>query len=167
MNARDLFASVPFFADVLDQRDLVALALVAWPMEYGADAIIMRQGVPGDSLIVIDTGTVSVNVVGKPQPVAILRHGNVVGEMSLVTGAPRAATVIALEPVTAYRVAKEQLAPILDRSPSLYDRVAAMVETRQAELDQLYGTGIEGLYFASRAQLVSAMRTFFAKPGPG
>lgn len=167
MNAKDLFASVAFFADVLDQRDLIALALVAWPVEYEPDAVIMRQGAEGDSLLVIDSGMVNVTVTGKPQPVAVLRHGDVVGEMSLLTGAPRSATVVAAEPVAAYRVAKAQLGPILDRSPSLYDRFAAMAERRQAELDRVYGPGIEKLYFSSRAQLVAAMRAFFGKPNPG
>ncbi|HET7714644.1 MAG TPA: cyclic nucleotide-binding domain-containing protein [Bauldia sp.] len=163
MNAKDLFASVPFFADVLDQRDLIALALVAWPVEYDDGAVVMRQGARGDSLLVIDSGSVNVTVVGKPQPVAVLRHGDVVGEMSLLTGAPRSATVVAAERVTAYRVAKAQFGPILDRSPSLYDRFAAMVEKRNAELERVYGTGMEKLYFASRAQLVTAMRAFFGK----
>jgi CRP-like cAMP-binding protein len=165
VNARDLFAGVPFFADVLDERDLIALALVAWPVEYGDGALVMRQGAPGDSLLVIDSGSVNVTVAGKPQPVAVLRHGDVVGEMSLLTGAPRSATVVAAEPVTAYRVAKAQLRPILDRSPSLYDRFAAMAEKRNAELERVYGTGIEKLYSVSRAQLVDAMRAFFGKAG--
>jgi CRP-like cAMP-binding protein len=164
MNARDLFASVPFFAEVLDDRDLVALALVAWPMEYDVGNVIMKQNDRGDSLLVIDSGTVNVSVVGKSQPVATLGHGDVVGEMSLLTGAPRSATVVAAEPVKAYRVAKAQLAPILEHSPSLYDRFAAMAENRKAALEQVYGPGIGKLYFASRGQLVAAMRTFFAKP---
>lgn len=164
MNARDLFASVPFFAEVLDERDLIALALVAWPVEYDEGAVIMRQDDRGDSLLVIDSGTVNVTVVGKPHPVAVLRHGDVVGEMSLLTGARRSATVVAAEPVKAYRVAKAQLAPILDHSPSLYDRFAAIAETRRAGLEGVYGPGIEKLYYSSRAQLVSAMRTFFGKP---
>lgn len=165
VNAKDLFASVPFFADVLDERDLIALALVAWPVAYDRDAVVMRQGAEGDSLLVIDGGTLNVTVVGKPRPVAVLRHGDVVGEMSLLTGAPRSATVIAAEPVTAFRVAKAQLGPILDRSPSLYDRFAAMAVNRQAELDKVYGPGLERLYFSSRAQLVAAMRAFFGKSG--
>lgn len=164
MNAQDLFASVPFFAEVLDERDLVALALVAWPMEYRDGAVVMRQDDHGDWLLVIDNGTVTVTVGGKRAPVATLGHGDVVGEMSLLTGARRSATVIAAEPVGAYRVAKAQLGPILDRSPSLYDRFAAMAERRKDELTRIYGPGIERLYFASRAQFVAAMRTFFSRP---
>jgi CRP-like cAMP-binding protein len=164
VNAKDLFASVPFFAEVLDERDLVALALVAWPVEYEDGAVIMRQDDRGDSLLVIDSGTVNVTVAGKSQPVAVLGHGDVVGEMSLLTGARRFATAVAAEPVKAYRVAKAQLGPILDRSPSLYDRFAAMVETRRAELEHVHRPGVEKLYYSSRAQLVAAMRTFFGKP---
>ena len=87
------------------------------------------------------------------------------GEMSLLAGASRSATVVAAEPVTAYRVAKAQLEPILNRSPSLYDRFAAMAEKRNAELERIYGTGIGKLYFVSRAQFVEVMRAFFGKAG--
>lgn len=94
---------------------------------------------------------------------ATLGPGSVVGEMSLLTGAPRSATVVALMPVVAYRIGKEQLQPILDRSPSLYDRFAGMVEKRKAEIERVYGPGAGKLYLSSRAQLVAAMRGFFGK----
>jgi len=164
VNAKDLFASVPFFAEVLDARDLVALALVAWPMDYATGDVIMRQNDRGDWLVVIDSGTANITVAGKPHPVATLGHGEVVGEMSLLTGAPRSATVVAAESIKAYRVARAQLKPILEHSPSLYDRFAAIAENRKAALEQVYGPGIGKLYFSSRAQLVAAMRTFFGKP---
>jgi CRP-like cAMP-binding protein len=85
--------------------------------------------------------------------------------MSLLTGAPRSATVTALMPVSAYRIGKDQLQPLLDRRPILYERFAAMVEKRKAELEQVYGPGIDRTFFSSRAQFVAAMRAFFGKAG--
>ena len=163
MDARSLLAKVPFFAEVLSPADLDALALAASRTDYDRDAVLMREGDPGDSLLVIASGNVSVTVGGRTQTVATLGPGDVVGEMSLLTGAKRSASVVALRPVVAYRIGKEQLRPILDHSPSLYERFAAMVEKRKAELGDIYGPGIEKLYFASRAHLVNAMRTFFGK----
>jgi CRP-like cAMP-binding protein len=163
MDANALLVKVPFFAEVLPAADLEALALAAWRSEYDRDAVLMREGEPGDSLVVIASGSVSVTVGGRSQTVATLGPGDIVGEMSLLAGAPRSATVVALRPVIAYRIGKDQLQTILDHSPSLYERFAEMVEKRKAELADIYGPGLEKLYFASRAQLVSAMRTFFGK----
>ena len=163
MNARELLGRATFFADVLDGPDLDALARVAERAEYDRGAILMREGDRGDSLLVIATGTVDVTVAGRSQTVATLGPGSVVGEMSLLTGAARSATVVALMPVGAYRVGKDQLQPILDRSPVLYERFAAMVERRKGELERIYGPGVGKAFFASRGQLVAAMRAFFGK----
>ena len=165
MNARELLGKSTFFADVLDGADLDALALVAWREDFDRGAVLMRERDRGASLFVIASGTVDVSVAGRTQTVATLGPGSVVGEMSLLTGAPRSATVTALMPVSAYRIGKEQLQPILDRRPILYERFAAMVEKRQAELEQVYGPGLDKAFFASRAQFVAAMRAFFGKSG--
>ncbi|MCB1503196.1 MAG: cyclic nucleotide-binding domain-containing protein [Bauldia sp.] len=165
MDAKSLLAKVPLFAEVLSPADLDALALVAWREDFDRGAVLMREGEPGNSLLVIASGDVSITVAGRSQTVATLGPGDVVGEMSLLAGAPRSATVAALRPVVAYRIGKAQLQPILGHSPSLYERFAEMVEKRKAELGDIYGPGLEKLYFASRAQLVSAMRSFFGKAG--
>jgi CRP-like cAMP-binding protein len=68
-------------------------------------------------------------------------------------------------PVVAYRIGKDQLQPILDRSPALYERFAAMIERRKAELERIYGPGVHKAALASRAQFVAAMRSFFGKSG--
>lgn len=163
LSARELLARVPFFSEVLDPGELDRLALAARREEFDRGAVIVREGDRGDSLFVIESGSASVTVSGRSQTVATLGAGGVIGEMSLLTGAPRSATVAALRPVVAYRIGKAQLQPILDRSPSLYERFAAMAESRKSELGRIYGPGIEKLYFASRAQLVAAMRTFFGR----
>jgi CRP-like cAMP-binding protein len=163
VNARNLLGKATFFSEVLDGPDLDALALVAWRADYDRGATLMREGESGDSLLVIASGTVDVTVAGRSQTVATLGPGSVVGEMSLLTGAPRSATVVALMPVVAYRIGKKQLQPILDRSPSLYERFAAMVEKRKAEIERVYGPGMGKLYLSSRTQLVAAMRGFFGK----
>lgn len=165
MNARELLGKSTFFADVLDGADLDALALVAWREDFDRGAVLMRERERGNSLFVIARGTVNVSISGRAQTVATLGPGSVVGEMSLLTGAPRSATVTALMPVSAYRIGKDQLQPILDRRPILYERFAAMVEKRKADLEQVYGPGLDKAFLTSRAQFVAAMRAFFGKSG--
>ena len=58
-----------------------------------------------------------------------------------MTGARRSANVTATTDVIALEVTKAALEPILDGSPALVERFAAMLKARQAELDQAYGAG--------------------------
>ena len=102
MKAGDILAKVPFFADVLDEAQLDALAKSARRVEFDRFSTLMHEGDRDNSLLVIASGTVNVSVAGRPQTVATLGEGDVVGEMSLLTGAPRSATVTAVRPVVAF-----------------------------------------------------------------
>lgn len=163
MNFREILAAVPFFAETLDDAELDALAASARRVEFDRAATLMREGDRGDSLLVIVSGTVNVSVAGTPQTVATLGEGDVVGEMSLLTGAPRSATVAAVRPVVAIEIGKDELEPLLVMSPSLFERFATVVEKRRAELDRVYGPSFAELYLSSQSHLVGAMRAFFGR----
>lgn len=163
MNFREILAGVPFFAETLDDVQLDALAGSARRVEYDRAAPLMREGERGESMLVIVSGTVNVSVAGRPQTVATLDEGDIVGEMSLLTGAPRSATVTAVRPVVAIEIGKDGLEPLLVMSPSLFERFAAVVEKRRAELDRIYGPSLAELYLSSQSHLVGAMRAFFGR----
>jgi CRP-like cAMP-binding protein len=163
VNPREILAKVPFFAETLDDAELDALAVSARRVEYDRAATLMREGDRNDSLLVIVDGTVNVSVAASPQTVATLGAGDIVGEMSLLTGVPRSATVTAVRPVVALEVTKADIEPLLVMSPSLFERFAAVVESRRAELDRVYGPSLAELYLSSQAHLVGAMRAFFGR----
>jgi len=163
MDARDILAGVPFLAEALDDEQLDALAGSARRVDYDRGATLMREGERDDSLLVIVSGEVSVSVAGRPKSVAGLGPGDIVGEMSLLTGAPRSATVTAVSPVMAYEIGKDDLEPLLIMSPSLFERFAAVVERRRAELDRIYGPKVTELYLTSQAHVAGAMRAFFGR----
>lgn len=163
MDPRDVLAAVPFFADTLDADQLDALAGKALRVDYDRAATMMREGERGDSLLVIFSGDADVSVAGRPKAVATLAAGDIVGEMSLLTGAPRSATVTAVRPVVALEIGKDDLEPLLLMSPDLFERFAEVVERRRAELDRVYGPSFSELYLSSQGQLVGAMRSFFGR----
>jgi len=163
VNSREVLARVPFFADTLDDAELDALAAIARYVEFDRAATLMREGEQDDSLLVIVSGTVNVSVAASPQTVASLGEGDVVGEMSLLTGAPRSATVTAVRPVVALEVTKADVEPLLVMSPSLFERFAAVVENRRADLDRVYGPSFADMYLSSQAHLVGSMRAFFGR----
>jgi CRP-like cAMP-binding protein len=108
------------------------------------------------------TVTVTIRDSGKDRQVATLQAGDLFGEMSLLTGAPRAATVTAASPVVALEIDKTSIARLLRAEPALFDRFATMLEKRQKELDKLYGQGLWLFYGPPRANLASLIRTYFA-----
>jgi CRP-like cAMP-binding protein len=164
VETREFLGSIPFFAGVLSGAELDALAAAARQVKFDQGAAIIRERDIGDSMFAIMEGTVTVSIHdgGKDRLVATLRAGDLVGEMSLLTGAPRAATVAAKSPVVAVEIGRDALAPLLTAEPALFDRFAAMLEKRQIELDKLYGQGLWFFYGPPRANLAHIIRTYFA-----
>jgi CRP-like cAMP-binding protein len=164
MEPREFLGSVPFFAEVLSGAELDALAAAARPVTFDRGAQLITEHDLGDSMYLIMEGTVTVTVreSGKDRQVATLKAGELIGEMSLLTGAPRAATVTAASPVAALEIGKAAIAPLLRAEPALFDRFASMLEKRQRELDKIYGQGLWLFYGPPRANLAAVIRTYFA-----
>jgi small-conductance mechanosensitive channel/CRP-like cAMP-binding protein len=106
---------------------------------YAAGEPVIRQGAPGDSLFVIMSGRVEVTVVQEGTPsvrLATLEAGDYFGEMSLMTGAPRSATVAALVETRLLEVGKESFRRILAAQPNLVEQLGAALQLRQSERAQ-------------------------------
>src|SRR5262249_48393669 len=131
MDPRELLGMIAFFSEALNGDEIFALASGAERRTFNPGEALISEGEPGESMFVIESGEVAVKV-GKEE-IANLFAGDFVGEMSLLTGAPRNATVTAVEPVAAYEIRKSVLAPVLAESPTLVDRLAETVEKRQVE----------------------------------
>src|SRR3954452_23577412 len=95
----ELLAGTPLFA-LLTPAEIAVLAHSARPLTVGPMERVIVQGQPGDSLFVVVEGTVEVmlrRADGAEVNLATRPHGTVLGEMSLLTGEPRSATVRALD----------------------------------------------------------------------
>jgi voltage-gated potassium channel len=87
----DLVARVPFFQGLGAAR-IAEVAQLLRPRNFGAGEIIVRRGQPGDCMYFIVSGEVSIDL--KPQP-RIMGTGDFFGELALIFGEPRSATVLA------------------------------------------------------------------------
>jgi CRP-like cAMP-binding protein len=137
---RQVMATVPLFSEVLGPGLLDDLAARAHVAVFPATAALMSEGDFGVSMFVIVDGAVTVaftDVDSVEHTVATLGAGDIVGEMSLMTGARRNATVTAESAVTALEITKVALEEILARAPELIDRFSVVLCARQAELDRL------------------------------
>lgn len=164
MEARQFLETVPFFADTLNAGELDALASSARRVEFDGGSVLLRERDPSDSMFIVMEGTVAVSISdpGTDRSVATLGTGDIIGEMSLLTGAPRAATVIAQSRVVALEIDRSVIEPLLTAEPKLLDRFATMLEKRQTELDKLYGPGLWPFYGPARSNLASVVRSHFS-----
>ncbi len=100
---------------------------------------IMRQGTRGDWLYVLVRGSAEVRVAsddGRASTrLATLNPGDFFGEMGLMTGGERTASVIALTDCACYRLDKHEFVDVLVRRPQIADEIAQVLARRRAELD--------------------------------
>ncbi len=119
------------------------------PEQVGPETSFVND-LGADSLDVVESGRVSVQLAvdGTSREIAVVGPGQVLGEMSLMTGAPRQATCIALTDVVCYVLDREAFASAVGASPGLAERLCEILARRQEELD----VEREGLSAAARAR---------------
>ncbi len=118
-----------------EERDRVAEGMA--PMPFGAGEAIVRQGAAGHHLYVLTKGRaeVRVSVSGSPErSVATLEAPDFFGEMGLLTGEARKATVVALADSEVWRIEKADFKAILEKRPAVAEAIAALVAEREAAL---------------------------------
>lgn len=100
-----------------------------------AGEYLCRQGDPGDSLFLIDSGLIEIwlETSTGARLVRRLRQGDIVGEMALLTGEPRSAHVIANVPSTVLELNAQTFAGIAARYPKVLNNIAlALIEREHA-----------------------------------
>lgn len=106
---------------------------------YAPGEIVIREGDPGAELFVVLEGEVAVLIdrgARQSSEVARLGRGEFFGEMSLMTGEPRTATVRAVEATEVLVVAREPFKELLVGRPELAEKLSMMLAERKLELDQ-------------------------------
>lgn len=118
-----------------EQRQEVARCLER--ITFAANEYMIHQGDSGDWMIFIERGNARVVLErgGTVTPVAQLAEGEYVGEMALLTGEPRSASVIANRDVRAYILRKAAFRSVLLDDPGLAARLSEVIAARRAVLD--------------------------------
>jgi len=152
------------FSHVLDEEQSRELARLCRPVEFARGANLMVQGDSASSMFIIIEGAARVSVLGQsndPREVAVLATGDVVGEMSLMTGAPRNATVTALTRLRALEITKEPIEALLKKSPDLLQRFGHVLAKREQERAAIAQKTIQ--VGAVERDLMARMKTFFSR----
>jgi len=117
----------------LSAEELERLANAVSVQLYARGESLCRQGEPGDTFYIIREGRVAISVKGpdgQTVTVAHLAGGAFFGELSLLTGEPRSATVTADTDVEVLRVSKQDFASLLQTDADLPGKLAAVLEKR-------------------------------------
>jgi small-conductance mechanosensitive channel len=153
----------PLFAQVLNETQFADLAAQCKVHQIPRGVALMREGDPPGSMYVILEGAVSISIAGgdgQRHEVAVSATGDVVGEMSLMTGAPRTATATALAPLRVLEITKTGIELLLQKTPSLAERFSAVLAQRQRELDQKADDAARKI--SPEKDILARMMSFFA-----
>jgi small-conductance mechanosensitive channel/CRP-like cAMP-binding protein len=126
-------------------------------------ATIVREGEPGDSVFVVAEGALDVSATrdGASRALDRMVPGDVFGEMSLLTGAPRSATVTAATEAVVFEITREDLGPVLARRPELAEALARLMADRQARNAEAGRAEEEVATPAAPEDLLARLRAFF------
>lgn len=133
--ARRELAQVPILKPLPEQSlDIIAEHMLL--EEYGDGENIVRQGDAGDSLFILHKGVCDVELSdGKhpPTKIATMTAPAFFGEMSLLTGEPRTATVKSVGSVVVFSIDKALFKDVFVSHPAISEELARVLESRQRE----------------------------------
>jgi CRP-like cAMP-binding protein len=101
----------------LSGEELYPVAEIAEPTPFAAGDVVVREGDPGDALFVVAGGRFEI-VKGEAK-LRVIEKGAVFGELALLDGAPRSATVVTLVDGQLLRIPRAEFEALLDESPEL------------------------------------------------
>ncbi len=133
-----LLSDVDIFAPVPDDIKK-ALGMKMRSVHVNAGDMIVRQGDEGSSMFIISEGVVEVRVTaGDTEPLEIVRMGagSFFGEMALLTGEKRTATVIAVTDTRLFEIGKPDIAPLMIENPQLFDLFTRVLARRKTVTDE-------------------------------
>ncbi|MBZ0136309.1 MAG: cation:proton antiporter [Planctomycetes bacterium] len=123
-SSAELLKGTPLFQS-LNAEVLKKLAAAVREVVFARDEVLLREGEKGDTMFIIARGAAQV-LTGKGESerlLDVLGGGEVIGEMALLTGEPRSATVRAATTLTALRLHLDDLRKLMEEAPELRHEV--------------------------------------------
>lgn len=155
-------ASVDLFAPLSEaEREALAEHLVYAP--FVAGDVITRQGAVAHWLYLMVSGNADVwhEAAEGRRVVGALAAGEVFGEMGMLTGEPRRATVTARTDVTCYRLDKPAFGAILRGRPDIAEAISRILSTRESELRDRTPSAGRAAQAAPHRDMLERVRDFF------
>lgn len=162
---------VELFSQMTDE-ELTALAERLKFSQFARSDIVSKQGTTAHWLYIIVNGEAEVYLElpeGGKRVLRDLSKGNFFGEMGLMTGAPRSATVMAKTDMACYRLDKEVFEEILRARPAIAEEMSQIMAVRRAEqdiaLNDIDAESARKGIALQRNEMLSTIRRFFGLGG--
>ncbi len=153
----------------LEEHEIKDLAADMNLRDFSSKEKLIAQGDAGESMFILSEGLLEVfiNTNGADQEIRVgqISPGEFFGEMSLLTGEPRTATIVAATDVVAHEITKDNMTKILTQRPEIAEVISKVVAHRrvlnsQALADASPEERIEEAESLAR-QIMGKMKTFF------
>jgi small-conductance mechanosensitive channel len=154
-----LLATVDLFATLDDERRH-EIAKATTMRVYGDGDAIVRQGTPGHSMFAIGSGRAVVVLEPDGREVASLGAGAYFGEMSLLTGEPRTATVRAVGDTSVLEIDADVFRALGASHPEQVEKIGVAAIARRSELEQVRAAGQGTAVADAPASFIARMRKF-------
>jgi CRP/FNR family cyclic AMP-dependent transcriptional regulator len=126
LSSTDVLRGVPLFQGMTD-RSIEAIADLAETATFAAGDDLVREGEPGDTFLLLVDGTADVSQAGRR--IRTLGPGEFLGEISLIDGGPRTATVTATTSIDALAIDRAGFARLMSDWPVVrLDLVSALTQ---------------------------------------
>ena len=145
---KEFLQSHPILATVRDGKRFDALlgVEVSWERTFAKDEVVVRKGELTNSVFIMGSGSaeaVGELFGGNSVSLAMFRRGDVFGEMALLTGRPRAATVRAVEPCTVLEVRGTDFKQLMADYPDIEARLLLKASERMRTVNEQVLTAVE------------------------
>ena len=141
--------NVRLFAE-LGSDSLAKIGACLKTADFPPAEVIVREGAPGISMYIIKSGLVEVRkkdpVTGIDFLVAQLSEGAAVGEMSLLTGKPRSATVMTVQPTVVFTLTRSDFRNLLTQHPEITLGLARILAERLEDATKQVGIEYVSLF---------------------
>jgi small-conductance mechanosensitive channel len=166
--ARNILRGEPLF-ECLSDEQLDHLVKHADLNHFGRGEHVIKEGAEGDSMFILLRGTaqVSISKNGSLIPVATLNSGDCFGEMSLLTGEPRSATVRADADCYVMEIGKPVMAEVLRDAPGCLEQLSDLLAQRKMRTEGILKDATLPADQAAkedeyRATFLKRLKTFFS-----
>ena len=155
----DTIRGIPIFSS-LTREDVAKIMGKMEERNLTAGTTIFRQGDRGDAFYLVQSGAVQVIVesgAGNSEIVAILGAQDWFGEMALLSGEPRSATIVTVKDSILWRLSRQDWDDLIEKHPSWLLQFCATLSKRLSFVDRQYSTGREAFnslaeeFYASRS----------------
>ena len=129
----ETLSRIPIFSEC-SRRELKAISKLVTPVEVKAGKVLTKEGDPGREFMIIVSGTAKVSRDGRS--IATLGPGDFFGELAVLAGVPRTATVTAETDMVVEALNRQEFSSLLDESPAIAKKILLAAVKRLYETDR-------------------------------